>query len=158
MCARRHPPTMDAHKIRNGSDPEVVVIVSVQVVTAREPIRLLVVDDDARVRRAIEQTLCREHDLELVAQAGDIENALAAAERERPRVALVDVLLPDVQSGLALIYALSCRPDCTVVAMSVADGQREVAVARGAVAFVTKDGNIDAVLAAVRAAGSAVSD
>lgn len=130
------------------------IIVSRPAVTVQEPIRLLVVDDDVRVRRAIVQTLCRERDLQLVGQAADIANALAAAERHRPRVALVDVLLPDARSGLSVIDALSRRHDCVVVAMSVADGQREAALTRGAAAFVTKDGDIDAVLAAVRGAGS----
>jgi DNA-binding NtrC family response regulator len=67
-------------------------------------------------------------------------------------VALVDVLLPDDTTGLALVHRLSRRPGCAVVAMSVRSGARGAALAAGAVAFVEKGGDIDALLFAVRAA------
>jgi DNA-binding NtrC family response regulator len=68
-------------------------------------------------------------------------------------VALVDVLLPDDVTGLALVRSLQ-RPGCEVVAMSVRSGLRAAARAAGAVAFVEKGSDIDAILQAVRFAGS----
>jgi DNA-binding NarL/FixJ family response regulator len=69
-------------------------------------------------------------------------------------VALVDILLPDEVTGLALVRSLVQWPGCTVVAMSVRDGLRPAALAAGAAAFVEKGSDIDAVLDAVRAAAS----
>jgi len=114
------------------------------------PIRLLVADDDARVRAAIGQTVALEADLVIVAEAADGAAALALATG--PSVALVDVLIPDEATGLALVASLCRRPGCAVVAMSVRSGLRRAALAAGAVAFAEKAGDIDAVLDAVRAA------
>jgi DNA-binding NarL/FixJ family response regulator len=115
-------------------------------------IRLLVVDDDVRVRAAIGQTIALEPDLVMVADAADTPTALALAERTRPSVALVDVLIPDEATGVALVRSLGHRPGIAVVAMSVRSGLRLAALAAGAVAFVEKGGDIDAILNAVRAA------
>jgi CheY-like chemotaxis protein len=115
------------------------------------PIRLLVVDNDVRVRQAIAPTIALEPDLVMVADAADATTAMALAERADPSVALVDVLLPDDATGLALVRSLARRPGCAVVAMSVRGGLRDAALAAGAVAFVEKSGDIDAVLDAVRA-------
>jgi DNA-binding NtrC family response regulator len=119
--------------------------------TYLRPIRLLVADDDARVRMAIGQTIALEAGLVMVAAVAHAAAALVLAERTGPSVALVDVLIPDEATGLALIRSLGQRPGCAVVAMSVRGGLGQAALAAGAVAFVEKD-DIDAVLDAVRAA------
>jgi len=116
------------------------------------PIRLLVVDDDARVRAAIGQTIAGEADLVMVADASDAPTALVLAEGTNPSVALVDVLLPDDTTGLALVRALGQSPGCAVVAMSIRGGLRLAVLAAGAVAFVEKGSDVDAILDAVRAA------
>jgi DNA-binding NarL/FixJ family response regulator len=118
------------------------------------PIRLLVVDDDIRVRAAIRQTIALERGVVLVADVADATAALALVRSVDSLVALVDVLLPDEVTGLALVRGLNQRPGCAVVAMSVRGGLRQAALAAGAVAFVEKGGDIDALLAAVRAAAA----
>lgn len=115
------------------------------------PIRLLVVEDDARVRAAIGQTIALEAGLVVVAVTADAAAALVLAECAGPSVALVDMLIPDEAAGLALVRSLGRRPGCAVVAMSVRGGLRQAALAAGAVTFVEKD-DIDAVLDAIRAA------
>jgi DNA-binding NarL/FixJ family response regulator len=118
------------------------------------PIRVLIVDDDPRVRQAIGSTIALEADMVTVAEAADAGTALAVAEDTKPSVALVDVLLPDDVTGLALVRSLQQRPGCEVVAMSVRSGLRSAARAAGAVAFVEKGSDIDALLQAVRLAGT----
>ncbi len=115
-------------------------------------IRLLVADDDARVRAALGQTIALEAGLAVVASAASAAAALVLAERTGPSVALVDVLLPDEAAGLALVRSLARRPGCAVVAISVQGGLRRAALAAGAAAFAEKAGDIGAILAAVRAA------
>jgi CheY-like chemotaxis protein len=119
-----------------------------------QPIRLLVVDDDPRVLHAIAPTIALEPDLVLVATAADAMTALAFAEGTAPLVALVDVLVPDELTGLALVHRLARRLNCAVVAMSVRGGLRDATLAAGAVAFVEKSGDIDALLDAARAAAT----
>jgi DNA-binding NarL/FixJ family response regulator len=118
------------------------------------PIRLLVVDDDPRVRQAIAPTIALEPDLVMVAEAADATTAMALADSADPSVALVGVLIPDGTTGLALVRSLADRPGCAVVAMSVRGGLRHAALAAGAVAFVEKSSDIDAVLDAVRRAAA----
>jgi DNA-binding NarL/FixJ family response regulator len=123
------------------------------------PIRVLIVDDDPRVLQAIGSTIALESDMVMVAQAADARTALAVAQDTEPSVALVDVLLPDDVTGLALVRSLQQRSGCEVVAMSVRSGLRAAARAAGAVAFVEKSSDIDALLQAVRlAAASAARD
>jgi DNA-binding NarL/FixJ family response regulator len=114
--------------------------------------RVLVVDDDARVRTALRETFALESDMSLVGEAGDAAAALAVAAATDPDVALVDVLLPDDGIGLALVGSLSRRPGCGVVAMSVRSALRERALSAGAVAFVEKGDDIDVLLGSVRGA------
>jgi DNA-binding NtrC family response regulator len=125
----------------------------------KDPIRVLIVDDDPRVLQAIGSTIALETDMVTVAEAADAKTALAVAEDTKPSVALVDVLLPDDVTGLALVRSLEQRPGCEVVAMSVRSGLRAAARAAGAVAFVEKGSDIDALLQALRlAAVSAAPD
>ena len=119
---------------------------------AVEPIRLLLVDRDVRVRAALRQTIALESDLVIVADAADAAQALALAGSAAPAVALVDLFLPDTGAGLGLVRGLSRDCGCAVVAMSERGGMREAALAAGAFALVDKSGDIDAVLDAVRAA------
>ena len=117
-------------------------------------IRLLVVDDDPRVRAAIAQTVSGEDDLTLVAECSDAFGAVALAATCFATVALVDLLLPDQRNGLDLVRSLAATSGCAVVAMSVRGGLRRDALAAGAVAFVEKGDDVEAVLAAVRSAAS----
>jgi DNA-binding NarL/FixJ family response regulator len=115
-------------------------------------IRVLVVDDDHRVRQAIAQTIALEPDMELAGYAADAHSALGRADDTEPSIVLIDVLLPDAVTGLALVRGLSQRPGWAVVAMSVRSGLREASLAAGAVGFVEKGGDIDALLRALRIA------
>jgi DNA-binding NarL/FixJ family response regulator len=119
-------------------------------------VRLLVVDDDARVRSALVQTIAFEADLVMAGDAADAPAALALAQSARPSVALVDLLLPDAATGLALVrrLALARRFGCPVVAMSMHGGLRQSALAAGALAFVEKSSDIEAILNTVRLAAA----
>lgn len=105
-----------------------------------------------RVRESLAHTVTGEDDLVVVADAADAVAALTLAERTDPSVALVDVLLPDSTTGVALVRNLAQRPRCAVVAMSIHSGLRAAALAAGSVAFVEKSCDIDRILDALRAA------
>jgi DNA-binding NarL/FixJ family response regulator len=113
---------------------------------------VLLVDDDVRVLKAIRETIGLEPDLFVVGEAIDAETAYALAAATDPAVALVDVLLPDSATGLALVAALSRRPHCSVVAMSMRGAVRAAASAAGATAFVEKGSDIDGLLVVLREA------
>jgi DNA-binding NarL/FixJ family response regulator len=122
------------------------------VVIVMKHIRLLVVDDDARVRRGLRMRLASEPDVEVVGEAGDGLTALRLAHALRPDVVLMDLLLP-VMDGIQAIRELQrSAPACRVVAFSVRDNattQQEAEMA-GAATFVAKQEGPDLLLAVIR--------
>jgi DNA-binding NarL/FixJ family response regulator len=122
----------------------------IKIRTASQPIRVLVIDDDPRVLAAMSETIELEDDLTLIAQAHDYPTAIAATTTSIPEVVLVDVLLPDLATGLTLIRHLTGPMSYRVVAMSVRGDLGPSTLAAGASAFVEKSDDIDAVLNAVR--------
>jgi DNA-binding NarL/FixJ family response regulator len=114
--------------------------------------RVLVIDDDARVRTALCALLVSSTDL-VPTEAATAADARAAADRDGSfDVAVIDVRLPDAATGLALIRQVA--RSTPVVAISVSSSHRPDALAAGAAAFLDKDGRPDLLLAAVNAAAT----
>jgi len=126
------------------------------------PVRLLLVDDHAILRRGMELLMAHEPDLEIVGEAGTIAEALEAAAGTAPDVAILDIHLPD-GSGIAAIRPLrELRPALGVVMLSMYDDFDHVrrAFAEGADAYVVKSSTQDDLLTAIRtvAAGGTYRD
>ncbi|ASF06140.1 putative two-component response regulator [Nocardia brasiliensis NBRC 14402] len=103
-------------------------------------IRVVVVDDEALVRSGFELILNAAADIEVVATATGSE-AVAAVERERPDVVLLDIRMPDVD-GLAVLRLLRALPEAPTVAMLTTFDTDEYilsALRSGAAGFVLKD-------------------
>jgi DNA-binding NarL/FixJ family response regulator len=116
-----------------------------------ERARVLIADDDRRVRRALRALLEAEDDLVVVGEVGTPTEVLARANALQPTVILLDLQLPTAAQGLALLPRLARWP---VVALSVRGGLREPALRAGASAFVEKGAVPEALLAALRAAAT----
>ncbi|MGC9665068.1 response regulator [Planosporangium sp. 12N6] len=113
--------------------------------------RLLLVDHDVRVRAALTALLSAVPEFEVVGSCGNATDAWSAVASTRPHLVLLDLLLPMARDGLALVARLR-GAGIPVVAMSIRGGLRAGALARGAVAFLEKDGSADALVAALLAA------
>ena len=59
-------------------------------------IRVLIADDHAVVREGTRQILEHEHDMEVVGEAGDGEEAVNLAARYTPDIAIIDIAMPRV--------------------------------------------------------------
>ena len=68
-------------------------------------IRVLLVDDHAVLRAGLKVLINAQPDMEVVAEAGEGEAAVARARQARPDVAVVDLTLPGMH-GLQVIEAL----------------------------------------------------
>jgi DNA-binding NarL/FixJ family response regulator len=120
-----------------------------------DPIRILVVDDAASVRRSLRLRLALETDMLVVGEAGDAERAERLAESLRPDVVLMDVVLSQTADGIAVSQALHEQmPEIATVLMSHRDDRsaRTRAARAGAAAFVGKHEPIESLLSAIRAA------
>jgi DNA-binding NarL/FixJ family response regulator len=119
-------------------------------------VRVLVVDDEAIVRDGLKAIIDLENDLEVVAEAGDGMEALAAVRDHGPDVALVDVQMPSMD-GIELTRRLTALAEPPkVVVLTTFDKNEYVyeAMRAGASGFLLKDvrrGQLtDAVRAVVR--------
>lgn len=129
---------------------------------ATAPLRVLVVDDHALVRSGVRSELTAHvPDLDVVAEADDVEGAIAAVHALRPDVVLLDVHLPGGNGGGGAEVVVSCHdvPETRFLALSVSDASDDVvAVIRaGARGYVTKAISTEDLAQAVRrvAAGDA---
>ena len=114
-------------------------------------LRVLVVDDHDVVHWGFRLLLERQSWVERCAAARDPDEALAAVERMRPHVALVDLFLGG-QSGSELCEEIKARSPSTRVLLISGAGtvSRAVATAAGASGFVSKDWGAPDVVKAVR--------
>ena len=115
-------------------------------------IRVLIADDHAVVREGLRGFLALQDDLEVVAEAADGEEAVAAAERLTPDVALVDLVMPRVDGIEAIKRMREVAPATRVIVLtSFADEDRMLpAVRAGAVGYLLKDVAPQDLVAAVR--------
>ena len=125
-------------------------------------IRVVVVDDQALVRSGFSLILGAEPDIEVVAEAADGVQALAAVRRYRPDVVLMDVRMP-VMDGIEATRHLTSGRDTAEVRVLVlttfaADEYVVAALRAGASGFVLKDTGPAELAHAVRvvAAGDAL--
>ena len=110
---------------------------------ASAPLRVLVVDDHALVRSGVRSELTTHApDLDVIAEADDVEGAIAAVHALRPDVVLLDVHLPGGNGGGGAEVVASCHdvPETRFLALSVSDASDDVVgvIRAGARGYVTK--------------------
>ncbi len=116
-------------------------------------IRVLVVDDQALIRRGMTLMLELEPDIEVVGQASDGMEAVTMAERLRPDVVLMDLHMPRKGGVAATREITRSLPNTHVLVLTTLDADEMVfdAVRAGAHAYLLKDASEDEVLETVRA-------
>ncbi len=122
--------------------------------------RVLVVDDEALVRAGLRMILAAADDLEVVAEAEDGADAVAAVQRHRPDVVLMDIRMPKVDGLAATRAVLALEEPPRVVVLTTFDLDDYVfrALEAGASGFLLKDTPPRELVRAVRvvAAGEAM--
>ena len=123
-------------------------------------IRVLLVDDEALVRGGLRMILETADDLEVVGEADDGSGAVAAVQRHRPDVVLMDVRMPELDGLAAAAEVLRLPHPPKVVMLTTFGLDRYVfsALEAGASGFLLKDTPPLELIAAVRvvAAGEAM--
>lgn len=120
------------------------------------PIRTLLVDDHAMVRRGMRDFLALHDDLEIVGEAADGAAAIEQAAALRPDVVVMDLLMPGVDGIDATARIKAADPDIEIVAITsfVEEARIVAALEAGASGFLLKDAEADELAAAIRAAAS----
>jgi len=124
-----------------------------------DPIRVVLVDDQALFRAGIRMLMDSQHDITVVGEAGDGAGALTVIRDVRPDVVLMDIRMP-VMDGLTATAELLQDADPPRVVMLTTfdlDEAAARAIRQGASGFLLKDADPEALLAAVRTVHSGSS-
>jgi DNA-binding NarL/FixJ family response regulator len=104
-------------------------------------IRVLLVDDDALVRSGLRMMLAGAQTIAVVGEADDGRGVLAAVDRHRPDVLLMDIRMPQLD-GIAATRLVRAQPDPPqVIVLTTFDADDLVmrALQAGAAGFLLKD-------------------
>ncbi|MCX4903869.1 response regulator transcription factor [Streptomyces sp. NBC_00878] len=114
-------------------------------------IRVVVADDQELVRSGFSMILEAQPDIEVVAEAGDGVEAVAAVQRHTPDVLLLDIRMPRMD-GLEAARLVCAQSGCRVVMLTTFDLDEYVyeALYAGASGFLLKDVRRDDLVHAVR--------
>jgi DNA-binding NarL/FixJ family response regulator len=115
-------------------------------------IRILIVDDHSMVRMGMAGLFSMEADMEVAAEAEDLEQAVSAFTNHRPDVVLMDVRMPGGSGLEALSRIRALDPSARVVILSTYDLEEPIlaAHAAGACGYLLKSIHFDDLVAAIR--------
>lgn len=119
-------------------------------------IRVLLVDDHAVVRSGLGAFLMAFDDLELIAEAGSGDEAVAMCNRFHPHVVLMDLKMPGMSGAEATRRIREHWPEIQVVALTSFKEKElvEGAMEAGAIGYLLKNVSADELAEAIRAAHS----
>jgi len=119
---------------------------------ADAPIRVFLADDHPVVRQGLRTFLESRDGIDVVGDAGDGEAAVAAVERLRPDVVLMDLVMPGLSGVDAIARIREHSPETRVVVLTsfASDDQVIPAVQAGAAAYLLKDVEPTGLEAAIR--------
>ena len=121
---------------------------------ATQPIRVLIVDDHAMVRKGLISFLKNKPELELVGEACDGREAIEYCEQLQPDVILMDLLMPEL-GGVAATHTIHQRwPHVQVIALTSFQEKELVqdALQAGAIGYLLKNVSGEELSEAIRQA------
>lgn len=122
-------------------------------------LRLLLTDDQSLFREALRTLLTLQPDFEIVAEAGNGEQALALAKAHKPDVILMDLRMPVMGGVEATRRIMATVPGSRVVVLTTFDEDEEIfeALRAGALGYLLKACSADKLNESVRAAAQGAS-
>ncbi|WP_340384609.1 response regulator transcription factor [Streptomyces sp. SS7] len=107
---------------------------------ASKPIRILLADDHALVRRGVRLILDREPDLRVVAEAGDGAEAIEQARTAEVDLAVLDIAMPRLTGLQATRELAALKPGLRILMLTMHDNEQYLfqALKAGACGYVLK--------------------
>ena len=118
------------------------------------PMRIVIADDHHLVRQAIRVLLEKQHDIQVVGEAADGQEAVELVERLLPDVLVIDIAMPRLNGIEAIrrIHTLGVKTRIVVLSMYFDETLVRQAVRNGAKGYLLKRSVTEELLLAVRAA------
>jgi DNA-binding NarL/FixJ family response regulator len=112
---------------------------------------VLLVDDHALLRTGVANIINQERDLFVVAEAANGVEGVAAFERHRPDVTLLDLRMPEMEGVEAVRQIRTRDPLAKVIVLTTYDTDEDIsrALRAGAKAYILKDIAADALIACI---------
>jgi len=122
-------------------------------------IRVMLVEDHVLVREGTRELLDREEDLEVVAEAGDGEEAVRLAALHRPDVVVMDMAMPRLNGIEATRRIKADNPGTAVLVLTAYDDDQYIFafLEAGAAGYLLKDVSTQDLIRAIRAVHSGES-
>ncbi len=116
-------------------------------------ITVLLADDHPLLRQALKSLLEKEDDFEIVAEAGDGEEAARLATELRPDVVIMDISMPKLDGLEATRQIKAACPETAVLALTVHNDDQSILeiLQAGAAGYLVKSVFGDEVVQAIRA-------
>ena len=116
------------------------------------PIRVIVVDDHAVVRKGIHALLTEVDDIEVVAEANDGQQAVDLVAKIPADVILMDIVMPNLDGIEATKQITAILPDAHILALTsfAADDKVFPAIKAGAIGYLLKDSDPEDLVKAIR--------
>ena len=125
---------------------------------AMDSIRVLLADDHKILRDGLANLLREQPDIQLVGEVGDGEAAVEEARRVKPDVIVMDITMPKLTGIEATRMITREMPGVRIIGLSMHEHEDMASAmhSAGAVGYLTKDGDVEALIRAIReAAGNA---
>ncbi len=114
-------------------------------------IRVLICDDHPIVRKGIQSLLATEDDIQVVGEAADGAQAVALAQKVKPDVILMDLVMPGMDGIEATRQITAGQSDARVLVLTsfAADDKVFPAIKAGALGYLLKDSGPDDLIQAI---------
>jgi NarL family two-component system response regulator LiaR len=123
------------------------------------PIRIVIVDDHAMLRKGLAVFLNSYADLRLVGEAANGKEGLALCADKQPDIVLMDLMMPIMDGITATRHIRHEFPDIQVIALTSFGEERLIkdVLEAGAISYLFKKTSADDLAKAIRAAGDGIS-
>jgi len=146
----QEPTTNHEPPPRNGQAPTSVLTTQTSL---QQPIRVLLVDDHAMVRQGLRSLLDSYSDIEVVGEASNGEEALAAVLTHQPTIVVMDINMPTMNGIDATAVIRDLYPKINVIGLSVqaSEEMQQAMLKAGASALLTKEAAVDQLYQTIQA-------
>ncbi|MGH8255306.1 MAG: response regulator [Steroidobacteraceae bacterium] len=119
----------------------------------KKKIRVILADDHPVVRDGLAAMINQQSDMEVVAEAGDGDEAVDLYQKHRPDLMVLDLRMPK-RDGVAVVQrVMELNPEACLLIMTTYDGDEDIfrCLSQGAKGYLLKDAPRQEILSAIRA-------
>ncbi len=130
-----------------------------KAINPQTPIRIVIVDDHAMLRKGLAVFLMSYADLKLVGEAANGKDALALCAQHQPDIVLMDLMMPIMDGITATRHIRDKFPNIQVIALTSFGEERLIkhVIAAGALSYLFKKVSAEDLARAIRAAQKGIA-